>query len=228
MNGKILFLRRFILTTVLLTAFLLPASAFAMVWCGMNGQIRFSFAEGDSLVDVLHTVESTNGVTTFDLYAWLTDIDPVAFDGEAFLFVGMVEFKLTISGAEAFILEQEFPSQALNIGKEMGHVVAALVPGERIRDGKVFLVRWKVLIKGLPENVRFGLDSTQLTNCRGSEGCDESEPAALYLGITDTPLSNMVSGAGYVPSWLNPVGEPDQTPITGKGTWRDVGVFEER
>ena len=228
MNGKVLVLRRFVLTGALLAAFLLPASADASDWCGMNGLIRFSFAEGDSLVTVLHTGEPANGVTTFDLYAWLTDVDQVAYDGEAFLHVAYVEFKLSISGAEAVILEQDFPSKGLNMGKGMGNIVAALDPGERIRGGKVLLVRWKVMIQGRPENVRFDLDPTGLTSCGDDDGCAESEPSALYMGNVNSGLVGKTLGAGYVPSWLNPVGEPDQTPVTGKGTWRDMGIFEGR
>ncbi len=227
MNGKVLVLRRSALMVVLLAAFLLPASVGATIWCGQNGLIRFSFVEGDSLVTVLHTEEPTDGVTTFDLYAWLTDVDPVAKDGKVFLQVGGIEFELSISGDEAFILEQEFPSQVLNIGTEMGQVVAGLVPGEMINDGKVFLVRWKVMIQGRPENVRIGLDPTGLMSCAGFKSCEESEPAALYVGNESNWKVGVMFGAGYVPSWLNPVGEPDQTPVTGKGTWREVGVFTE-
>ena len=228
MNDKVLVLRRFALTAALLAAFLLPAAADASGWSGINGLIRFSFAEGDSLVTVLRTGEPANGVTTFDLYAWLTDVDPVAYDGEAFLHVACVEFKLSITGAEVFILEQDFPSQGLNMGKEMGHVMVALEQGERIRDGKVLLARWKIMIQGRPENVRFDLDPTWLTSCRKDDGCAESEPSALYLGNVNSKLVGKMFGAGYVPSWLNPVGEPDQTPVTGKGTWRDVGIFEDQ
>ena len=228
MNGKILVLRRFVLTAALLAAILLPASADASGWCGMNGLIRFSFAEDDSLVTVLHPGEPENGVTIFDLSVWLTDVDQVAYDGEAFLHVSWVEFKLSISDEEAVILEQKFPSKGLNMGKGIGHIMAALDPGERIRGGKVLLVRWKVLIPGRPENVRFDLDPTGLTSCGSDDGCAECEPSALYMGNVDSGLVGKMLGAGYVPSWLNPVGEPDQTPVTGKGTWRDMGIFKER
>lgn len=228
MNGKIPVLKQTALTAVLLITFLLPVSSGASTWCGENGLIRFSFVEGDSLVSVLETGEPVGGVTTFEVYAWLTDIDPVAMDGEAFLHLGGMEFQLTISGAESFILEQEFPSQALNVGKEMGHIAAGLHPGEKIRGGMVFLVRWKVMIQGRPENVRIGLDPAGLMSCAELEGCPESEPQALYVGNESSQQVGIMFGAGYVPSWVNPTQEPDQTPVTGKKTWRDVGIFEER
>jgi len=228
MNGKILALRRIASTTALLAALLLPAMAGASTWCGENGLIRFSFVEGDSLVTVLHTGESDGDVTIFDLYAWLADVEPVALDGEAFLHVGGFEFKLAITGAEASILEQEFPETSVNVGKKMGHVAVGLDPGERIRDGKVRLVRWKILIKGRPENIRIGLDPAGLKFGPDTGDFSVARTSALYVGSESSMQVGLMCGAGYAPSWINPVGDPDQTPITGEGTWRKVGVFKER
>ena len=102
------------LTVVLLGLVLLPATSGATVWCGDNGLFQFSFIEGDSLVTVLHLEKSAAEVTFVDIYCWLADIDPVVREGDVFLHVGGFELKLTISGAEAFILEQNFPSEILN------------------------------------------------------------------------------------------------------------------
>jgi hypothetical protein len=233
MNANAQALKRNLLSAVLLAVCLLPAVllpnlAGASTWCGENGLIRFSFVEGDSIVSVLDAGEPDNGVTTFEVYAWLTDIDAVANDGEAFLHLGGMEFQLTITGAESFILEQVFPSQALNVGREMGQIAAGLHPGEKIQDGKVFLVRWKVMIQGRPENVRIGLDPAGLMSCAELEGCPEGEPTALYVGNQGSNQVGIMFGAGYVPSWVNPTTEPDQTPVHGKKSWRDVGIFEER
>ena len=233
MNGKAHDLKRSALTAILLAACLLPAAllpnlAGASTWCGENGLIRFSFAEGDSIVSVLDAGEPVGGVTTFEVYAWLTDVVPVANDGEAFLHLGGMEFQLTITGAESFILEQVFPSKALNVGREMGQIAAGLHPGEKIRNGKVLLVRWKVMIQGRPENVRIGLDPDGLMSCAEMEGCPEGEPQALYVGNQGSNQVGIMFGAGYVPSWVNPTEEPDQTPVHGKQSWRDVGIFEER
>ena len=228
MNAKYPVPARAALAFVLLAGILLPLSSTASTWCGDNGLIRFSFVQGDSLVTVLHTDESENGVTSFDLYAWLTEFEPVAKDGEAFLHLGGIELKLSITGAEAFVLEQEFPSKVLNVGKEMGHIAAGLSPGEKIRDNQVLIVRWKVMIQGRPENVRIGLDPSGLMSCAQLEGCPDCEPLALYVGNQGSQQVGVMFGAGYVPSWVNPTGEPDQTPVTGKCTWREVGVFSER
>ncbi len=228
MNGKQMVPTRAVLAAFVLLGILLPVGATASTWCGDNGLIRFSFVQGDSLVTVLHSEDSGDGVTSFELYAWLTEFEPVAMDGEAFLHVGGFELKLSITGAEAFILEQEFPSKVLNVGKEMGHIAVGLDPGEKIRDNKVFLVHWKVMIQGRPENVRIGLDPAGLMSCTTLEGCPECEPLALYVGNQGSRQLGTMFGAGYVPAWVNPTGEPDQTPVTGKCSWSDVGIFSAR
>jgi len=228
MNDIALALRRSLLAMALLAAVLLPMSAEATLWCGENGVIRFSFVEGDSLVTILNVPEAENGVNFFHIYAWLTDVDPVAQEGEAFLKLGGAEVKLTIYGDEVFILEQNFPTEALNLGKDLGHAAAGFHPELGISDGKVLLVSWKVMIQGKPENVRIGLDRSGLISCDDLRGCAKSEPPALYVGGPSSRQSGVIIGAGYVPSWINPVGEPDQTPVTGKQSWRDVGIFSER
>ena len=228
MNGKCLVPKMAILGFVLLAGVIWPVSSGASTWCGDNGLIRFSFVQGDSLVTVLHTGEPENGVTSFDLYAWLTEVDPVAKDGEAFLHLGGMELKLSITGAEAFILKQEFPSKVMNVGPEMGHIAAGFDPGQKIKKGQVLLVHWSIMIQGRPENVRFGLDPTGLMSCAELEGCPEGEPAALYIGNASSRQIEFMFGAGFVPSWLNPTGDPDLDPVTGKVTWRDAGVFTER
>lgn len=228
MNGLVLVFRRSLLAVVLLAAILLPMTANATLWCGENGLIRFSFVEGDSMVTVLNVEEPANGVTFFDIYAWLTDVDPVAQEGEAFLNLGGLELKLTISGENVFILEQNFPCESLNLGKELGQIAAGFHPEQSIHDGKVLLVKWKVMIQGNPENVRIGLDRSGLMSCADLRGCAKSEPPALYVGGESSRQSGVIIGAGYVPSWVNPVGDPDQTPVTGTQSWRDVGVFKER
>jgi hypothetical protein len=198
---------------------LLPATSGATVWCGDNGLFQFSFIEGDSLVTVLHLEKSAAEVTFVDIYCWLADIDPVVREGDVFLHVGGFELKLTISGAEAEIL---------NLGKELGQVAAGLHPEQKIRDGKVLLVHWKVMFKGPVVNVRIGLDPTGLMSCEEIKGCRESEPPALYVGNEGSRQEGLLVGAGYIPSWINPTAEPDQIPVTGKQSWQDVGLFTAR
>jgi hypothetical protein len=206
----------------------LAPGAWASTWCGENGLVRFSFVAGDSLVSVTETEAAENGVTTVDVYAWLTDVAPVAQDAEAFLHLGGFELQLVIDGAEAFILEQEFPVKVLNVGQGKGNIAAGLDPGQRIRDGKAFLVRWKVMFQGRPENVRFGLDGSNLQTCRTNEECAANGTYALYVGSESSRQMHLLVGAGFVPAWLNPTGEPDLEPRTGKQDWRAAGVLAER
>jgi len=195
-------------------------------WCGENGVIRFSFAEGEELVQNLETDEPTNGVTMIDLYAWLTDVDDVSREGEKFLRVGGVELKLSIEGAEAFLLKQEFPSQVLNVGDEIGTVIAGFVPGQRLHQGQTLLVHWQIMFQGRPENVRFGLDPSGVMSCATTEGCAEAAPPAVYVGVESSGQLGSLFGAGYSPAWLNPLGKPDASRVHAKQSYQDVGIFE--
>lgn len=206
----------------------LVATAGTSPWCGENGLIRFSFVAGDSLVSVWHTEAGVNGVTEVDLYAWLTDVDPVARKGEAFLRVGGAEFKLSITGAEGFITLQEFPGETLNVGQGSGTVAVGYAPGQRLQNGRTELVHWRIMFQGRPENVRFGLDPAGLVSSRTVPECDASGTQAMYAGAPAANMIDVMFGAGYVPAWLNPAGEPDQQPVVGDQSWRDVGVFAAR
>ena len=203
--------------------------AAASVWCGENGLVRFSFAAGDSLVETATTGEPDGGVTIVDVAAWLTDVDAVARNGDAFLRLGGAELTLRITGAEASIIGQEFPdAKALNVGPAPGNIAVGFHPGLRVSGGRTLLVRWKVLFQGRPTNVRFGLDGTALRSCGTLAGCPEAGTQALYVGSDSANQYDSMFGAGYVPAWLNPTGTPDTTPVTGKASWRDVGVFQAR
>ncbi len=216
------------LATLAAAVLLLPAGARATEWCGENGLVRFSFAAGDSLVEVLKTGEPENGVTLVEVYAWLTDVDPVAKDGDRFLRVGGFELRLTIEGAEGFILKQDFPTKVLNVGRKTGEVVAGLQPGQRLVDGRTFLVHWQVMFQGRPENVRFGLDPDGAASCGTIEGCPEAGPQMLYVGVESGDQLGDAFGGGYVPAWLNPTGEPDRTPVRGKQSYAEVGRYQKR
>ncbi|MFH2053789.1 MAG: hypothetical protein ABIK96_15135 [bacterium] len=204
----------------------LPAAA--SHWCGENGLVRFSFVEGDSLVSVLDSGEPQGGVTRVDLYAWLTDVDAVANDGEALLAIGGYELTLDIQGAEAFILEQTFPEEGLNVGVGSGVVAYGITRGQRLEQPGTLLVHWKLMFQGRPENVRIGLDGSELLSCQRTEGCQGTGTQALYIGSASSNQLNYLFGAGYVPAWLNPVGELDTTAVRGTSTWQDVGIFQAR
>jgi hypothetical protein len=215
------------LTAGLALSAALPAAA--AVWCGDNGLIRFSFAAGDTLVETLTTGEPTDSTTVVEVTAWLTGVEAVAREGDAFLRVGGAEFTLSITGAEATVISQEFAEpKVLNVGQVPGQVAVGLSPGARLKGGSAPLVRWKVMFQGRPRNVRFGLDPTGLRSCSTTAGCPEAGPQALYVGAASANQLNYLFGAGYVPAWLNPEQEPDRTPVTGTVSWQQAGVFQAR
>lgn len=205
------------------------APAGASEWCGENGLVRFSFAAGDSLVETARTAEPEGGATIVDVYAWLTDVEPVARRGDAFLRLGGAELKLQVTGAEASVIAQEFPdAKALNVGSEPGAIAVGFHPGLRVQQGRVLLVHWKLLFQGRPQDVRLGLDASQLRSCATLPGCPEAGTQALYAGADAANQLDSLFGAGYVPAWINPTGEPDRSPVTGKVGWRDAGVYQAR
>ncbi len=210
------------------TALALATPAVATTWCGENGLVRFSFTAGDSLVPVLDSGPAAGGVTRIDLYAWLTDLDRVKHEGEALTALGAYELSLDIAGAEAYILKQELPAEGFNVGKAQGTIAYGLSSGLSLSAGKVMLAHWQIMFQGRPENVRFGLDPQGLQSCAKTEGCPEAGAQALYVGSASSNQLNMMFGAGYVPAWLNPQGEPDLTPVRGNSPWQKVGVFEPR
>ncbi|NCQ34253.1 hypothetical protein GW813_04065 [bacterium] len=221
-------MRKILLLTCILLAVAAALPATASVWCGENGIIRFSFVEGDSLVSVWDSGPAEAGVTKVDLYAWLTDVESVQHEGEVLMAIGGYELNLKITGAEAYILSQEFPAPGFNVGRKQGSIVYGLGSGLSVARGSTQLVHWKLMFTGRPENVRFDLESEGLQSCMKTEGCTGSGTHALYVGATSTHLLDMLSGAGYEPAWLNPAGEVDQTPVVSAETWRKVGVYGSR
>ncbi len=210
---------------LLLAMTVVTMPAVASDWCGENGVVRFSFAEGDELVEVFDAGEPVNGVTTVDVYAWLTDVDMVAYDGERFLRVGGFEMELTIEGAESFLLQQEFPGEVVNVGRKIGSLVVGYLPGQRLKNNRAYLVHWQVMFQGRPENVRFGLQANGAPSCNTLEGCPEAAPLGIYVGVESSGHLGAMFGAGYVPAWLNPTGDPDRTPVHAKQSYADVGRF---
>ena len=196
-------------------------------WAGDNGLIRFSFVEGDSLVSTLHR-EAKNGVTMVDVYAWLTDVVPVALNGEAFLALGGFEFTLSIDGAEAFIVAKDVAAEGLDMGNNNAACIVGLKEGIRIRDERAYLVHWQVMFQGDAQDVVFGLEAGPGQSCTTQEGCAECAPPAIYIGVESSRQIGTFFGAGYARAYLNPTGATDATPVTGSCSYRDVGLFERR
>jgi hypothetical protein len=221
-------MKRYLATMLMLATLLVALPTLASTWSGENGLIRFSFVEGDSLVTVWDSGEASGGVTKLKVYCWLTDLDSVKHDGEAFLHIGGYELALDIQGAEAFILGQDIPGKHLNMGKEKGQIAVGLHPGLKITGGQVLLATWELMFQGRPTDVRFGLDKSGANSAATLEGAPKDELQAIYVGSESSRQLLFMFAAGYEPAWLNPTGEADQTPLSGPQSWKDVGVFDGR
>jgi len=223
-------MRKLLLTimTISLTGVFAAGTATATDWCGENGLLRLSFTEGEELQAVKNIETDGKGVTTIDLYAYLTDMDSVKRDGEAFLGIAAVEFNLVIEGAEGFITSQIFAMANRSVGRRPGEIMVGLDPGLPIKGGSTQVVHWTILFQGNPENVVFRLDHNDLLSCVRTEGCQDAHPYALYTGNDASNQLGSLFGAGYVPAYLNFKGEPDLAPVKGKQTWQEVGIYDAR
>ena len=213
---------------LVLTLMLLSFSNSAAEWCGENGLIRLSFTEGPELQSVMTTSAESKGVTMIDVYAYITDMDALKRNGEAFLGIGALELTLVVEGAEAFITSQEFPVAHRSVGRRPGEVIAGRDPGIILEEEQTQLVHWQVMFQGTPQNVVFSLDPDGGVSCGRTPGCTEARPYALYTGTTASRLINSIFGAGCVPAYLNFVGETDLEPLRGNATWKDVGIYDPR
>ena len=197
-------------------------------WCGENGLITLSFAEGPELQSILNTEAESKGVTMIDLYAYLSDVDAVKRDGEVFLGIGALELTLVVEGAEAFITSQEFPVANRTVGRRPGEVIVGLDPGINLEKENTQLVHWQVMFQGTPKNVVFSHDPEGGVSCERTPGCSEAKPYALYTGTNASRQISSIFGAGCVQAYLNFEGEANLTPLRGNETWKDVGIYEPR
>jgi hypothetical protein len=188
--------------------------------------VRFSFTAGPDLQSVATVEPGENGVTMVDVYAWLTDVEPMQKDGEPFLGISAFELHLAIDGAEAFIIEQNYPQDVRQVGKQPGDCIVGLWPGLYFEEGAMQLVHWKVMFQGRPENVVFRLDPEAMVTCERTPGCEGTGISALYTGIDSQGFLWAVLGAGYQPAYLNYVGEPDLAPVRGNLPWRQAGKLD--
>jgi hypothetical protein len=214
-----------LLVMLSVTTFAFPAQAF---FCGENGVVRFSFVEGPELEPVAHIPPGENGVTMVDLYAWLTDVEPLKREGEAFLGISAFELQLVIEGAEGFILKQEYPQDFRQVGKKLGNCIVGLYPGLDFKNQTTQLVHGQIMFQGKPEDVVFRLDPAGMVTCERTPGCVESGVSALYVGTETSNFVGEIFGAGHQPAYLNPTGETNLDEVHGTVSWEDVGRFERR
>jgi len=197
-------------------------------FCGENGVIRFSFTREGELQSVATAEPSAGNLTIVELFAFLDEVEPVQYNGDAFLAVGGFEMKLVIEGAEGDILEQGFPGKIMNVGPENGWCLVGIDGSEKIENGRAFLARWKIAFVGEPKNVRFSLDPEGLVSCRAREDCAATGTQGLYVGSASSKQLDLIVGTGCAPAYLNWEGEPDLTPIHSNIHWTEAGVLDPR
>jgi hypothetical protein len=218
--------KRALLISAVLLAVVPAGMAHATRWAGENGIVRLAFDEGEQLETVKTVAPDEHGTVTVDVYAVLSDVDPITVQGERFLAVGGFELKLMVEGAEPLIVDETYPFPHFNVSQEKGACMVGISPGQSLVDGRATLVHWRLMFMGDPKNVRIGLDPAGLHSCRTLPDCPDSGTQALYVGTADSQLNGVMFGAGYAPAFLNWEGEPDTEPVRGHAPWQKVGICE--
>jgi len=197
-------------------ALIAAAPVSASEWAGHNGVVRLSFSDGDTLAPVLEQHADTPVGVILDLYAVMTDVDPVVWNETAVEALGAFELKLIVEGAQPEFLSTDFPLECYNMGREPGSCVVGVFPEIRLYDGgPAVLVHWRLRF---PEG---------LVGARGTDGFTEDATYALWAGSREAKHAGLIFSAGYAPAYLNFTGEPDLSVVRGEGDWREIGVVTE-
>jgi hypothetical protein len=213
---------------LLLVLAVLAQPAAASTWCGENGVLRLVFAVDDSLSSVARVEPGEHDLTAVELQVWLEEVAPVAIAGEAFLALGGYEFQLVVEGAEAMVKGHQLAAGAMNMAKGTLAYLVGMQQPLKIKEGRALLGTWQLLFRGSPSDVRITVAPEGVHSCADCEGCAGSGTRGLYVGTIDSGQIGEIFGAGCVPAWLNPTGEPDLTPLRGDASWQDVGRAEAR
>lgn len=208
-----------------MAALLLAGPAPASDWAGNNGLVRLSFSDTEELTPVLQAEADSTGGVMVDLYAVLTDVEPMVYEGERFLGLGGMELELVVEGADPIFADETYNVEHFNISQRKGSCQVGFVPGLMLTDGRTMLVHWRLLFMKVPRQVVFRLDPNGMRTCKGIPACDGCGAHAIYVGTSGSGQHGFVLGAGYTPAYLNWKGDPDLAPVQGAVTWQDVGLF---
>ena len=140
--------------------------------------------------------------------------------------MGGFELKLVIDGAEAFILEQEFPQEASNSGPGPGQLRRRASSRPEVH-GRAPL-SWctgRSCSRAGPRTCGSAWTRRADDLRQHTEGCPARGTAALYIGTEHQRQLGAIFGRATCRPGSTPTGEPDLTPVTGKESWQDVGEF---
>jgi len=215
-----------LIATVIAVLLALPAAA--TVFCGCNGEVVLSFTEPPALTSVLE-IEPTEGeLTSVDIYAVLDSVVELEGPGGVFLDLGGFELELRVTGAEVHAVDKKVLIPHRDFGARPTQCLVGTISGARIVGAPLAMVRWRVLLKGEVQDVRFDLDPAGLLSCDRTPECEGCGASAVYVGSVDAGQEGYLFGAGCVPAVLNPSAKPDLTPAPCSADFAEVGVFEVR
>ena len=217
---------KILITTIVAVFAALPAAA--TVFCGCNGEVALSFTEPPAMTSVLEVEMNEGGLTSVDVYAVLDGVAELEGPGGVFLALGGFEMELRVTGAEVHAVDKKVLIPNRDFGGRPTQCLVGTSPGEIIVGAPLPLVRWRVVLKGEVQDVRFDLDPAGLLSCDRTPECEGCGASAVYVGTPDARQEGYLFGAGCVPAVLNPTVKPDLTPVSCTADFTEVGVFELR
>lgn len=218
---------RRLIVPVILVLLALPATA--SEFCGCNGIMTLSFAELPAIERVLEVDAGEHGMVTVDVYLSLDDVHPAEGPGGVMLALGGFECELRITGAEPLSVQKEVLVPHRDFGQRPTQTwVGVSSSGERMDKGALALVKWTVIFKARPENVRFDLDPAGLLSCSNYPCCGEAGASGIYAGAIDVAQEGFLFGTACAPAYLNFDKEPDLAVVPCKLGVDEAGVFKLR
>jgi hypothetical protein len=207
---------------------LAAAPAGASTFCGCNGDVALSFAPAPEIVAVLEQAPDDADLVSVEVHAVFVDVERLEGPRGAFLDLGGYELELRITGAEPLNVTKQHLIPFRDFGARPTQCLVGTVPGERLVDGPLAVVKWRVTFQGEVSDVRFDLDPAGLLSCERTEGCEGSGASVVYVGTVDAGQEGYIFAAGCRPAVLNPTGDAELDAIPCTRSHAEVGVYERR
>lgn len=145
---------------------LAPERAEASEWCGENGVVHLRFGEKADGPAVLVAAPDELNLTRVTVSAWLSEVEAVALDGEAFLAIGGFELELVVIGKQPLSIRKIPVGDAPDLARTPSGCLVGLTESVRLDDEGVKLVAWEFIFQGEAPDVRFELKPEGILTCR--------------------------------------------------------------
>ena len=173
----------------------------ASTWCGENGVVRLSFAQGDDL-----QIGDDGGARRGRRHAGRRLGLPRRGGADGARRRGVPgasaasRLKLVIEGAAGTVVKQEFPFPRTQHRPEPGYCIVGIDPSARLVDGRTQLVHWQVMFPQPPQKVDLPARPRFVAQLQDGRGLPRQRRRSRSTRAPSTPTrSSDMFGAGCVP-----------------------------